>query len=231
MIKISDAHIETPMLLDSDSPLVLSIENSKEFYYFATELEKAFLGEESDVSFWKDTERVSAEISGEIILSPFYFDMSDKKIVNLLYKRLVKNYNDGSFIVKFGEICSETESFLYDLISTVDFAVEQTPFSIEDLLKLCSVKPTKTYDTLLEKLICYINIFAELKSVSFFVLVGFKDVLTPEETTLLYKHCALNKIELFLLERKSYEKLPDNERKIIITEDLCEIVENIPEMY
>ena len=141
------------------------------------------------------------------------------------------NFNDGTFITEFNEINAKIETFLYDLCSTVDFSLGHECVSLEGLLKVCSVKPSETYDSLLEKLICYINIFTELKAISFFVLVGITDVLSDEELALLYRHCELNKIELLLIERGRPEKRGNNERKIIITEDLCEIVENFPEMY
>lgn len=147
----------------------------------------------------------------------------------MLYKKLQCNYNDGTFILRFNEISAAIEEFLYELCASVDFAIEHQAMALEDLLKICSVKPAKNHANLLEKLICYVNIFAELKRVSFFVIVGFKDVLTNEELILLYRHCALNKISLFLVERRT-EKRIENERKIIITEDLCEIVENIPQI-
>ncbi len=231
MIRVSHKNIETPLILDSGSPAVLSIENSKEYYNFVTEFEKAFSGEESKFSFWNGNESVSPEKQGEIIVSPFYFEMTDKKIVNLLYKKLQNNFNDGAFITEFNEINAKIETFLYDLCSTVDFSLGHECVSLESLLKVCSVKPSETYDNLLEKLICYINIFTELKAISFFVLVGVTDVLSEEELILLYRHCELNKIELLLVERGRTEKRGNNERKIIITEDLCEIVENFPEIY
>lgn len=229
MIKIVHKDIETPIVLDCLSPFVLSVESSKEYYNFVVQLEDAFTAKESEFSFWEGDKFVSPDKCGEMIANPFCFDATDKKIVNLLYKKLQNNYNDGSFILKFNEINASIEDFLYDLCSSVDFSIDHECPSLEDLLKICSVKPSKTYDGLIEKLICYINIFAELKRTEFFVLVGIKDVLTEEEIELLYRHCALNKIALFLVERRT-EKRKKNERKIIITEDLCEIVENIPEM-
>ncbi len=231
MIRISNKYLETPIVLEPSHPFILSVENSKEFYKFVIDLNNAFLEETSDFSFWNGDKPISPEKGGEIILSPFYFDFTDKKIINLLYKKLQNNYNDGAFIAEFNEINSRVENFLFDLCSTVDFSLEHDSLSLEAVLKSCSVKPAKTYDSFLEKLICYINIFISLKSVSFFVLIGIKDVLSDEELALLYKHCELNKVALFLLERGRGEKTIENERKIIITEDLCEIVENIAEMY
>lgn len=228
MIRISNKHIETPIVLDSASPFVLSIENSKEFFRIVTEIKNAFAGETSEFSFYNESEAISPEKHGEMILSPFYFEFTDKKLINLLYKKLQYNFNQGDFIVGFNEINANVDSFLYDLCATVDFSLEHEELTIESLLKTCSVIPTKTYDTLIEKLVCYVNIFIELKAVSFFVLVGIKDVLSDEDLSLLYKHCEMNKVGLFLIERRTDEKKIKNERKIIITEDLCEIVENIP---
>ena len=231
MIRISNKNIETPVFLETVSPFVLSVENSREYYRFASDLKNAFSGEESEFSFWKGDKCFSPDKYGDIILSPFYFDAADKKIINLLYKKLQSNFNDGAFITEFNTINARVENFLFDLCSTVDFSLEHDCLCLEDLLKSCSVKPAKTYDSLLEKLICYVNIFISLKSVDFFVLIGIKDVLSESEIRELYKHCALNKVALFLLERGRGEKTLDSERKIIITEDLCEIVENIPEIY
>ena len=97
---------------------------------------------------------------------------------------------------------------------------------LEDLLKLCNVKPTKVYESFLEKLICYINIFTELKNIKFFIFIGLKDILSDENLILLYQHCALQKVGLLLIESSKKRNLLPMERAIIITDDLCEIVEN-----
>ena len=97
MIRLSHINVETPMVLDSNSPLTLAVENPGEYYTFVNELSDAFNGEESEFSFWSDDVRILPEKSGDIILSPFFFDATDKKIIALLYKKLQKNYLDGAF--------------------------------------------------------------------------------------------------------------------------------------
>ena len=56
---------------------------------------------------------------------------------------------------------------------------------------------------------------------------GIKDILSDQDLVALYKHCALQKVGLILLESSKKRKLLPEERAIIITDDLCEIVENI----
>lgn len=150
MIRISNKNIETPVFLETVSPFVLSVENSREYYRFANDLKNAFSGEESEFSFWKGDKCFSPDKYGDIILSPFYFDAADKKIINLLYKKLQSNFNDGAFITEFNTINARVENFLFDLCSTVDFSLEHDCLCLEDLLKSCSVKPAKTYDSLIE---------------------------------------------------------------------------------
>lgn len=231
MIKISHKNIETPIELKEGSPLILSVENQREFYKFVSDLNRAFSEDESEFSFWVDGERFLPDKRGEIVLSPFYFDATDKKIVNLLHKKLQNNFCDGSFIVDFNAINASLELFLDNLCSTVDFAVEYNALTIEDVFKSCGIKPAKTYDSLLEKLVCYVNILIELKSLSFIVLTGFKNVLTVDELQAFYKHCELKKVLVLLAEGKVFDEKFPIERRITITEDLCEICDSVDVSY
>lgn len=231
MIRISHKNIETPIYPDSQAPLILSVENSTEYYRFAAQLKAAFSGEESEFSFWDGDRAIAPERYGELVLSPFYFDAADKRITNLLHKKLTAEYHDGAYITEFNAILAKIEKFLFDLCMTVDFATGLDALSLEGLLKACNVRPSNTFDSLIEKLICYINVLIELKSLSFFVLVGFCDVLSEEELSALYRHCSLMKVGLVLLERGRMQEHAGKEKRIIITEDLCEIVENMPELW
>ncbi len=74
------------MVLDSNSPLTLAVENPGEYYTFVNELSDAFDGEESEFSFWSDDVRILPEKSGDIILSPFFFDATDKKLSHYCIK-------------------------------------------------------------------------------------------------------------------------------------------------
>lgn len=229
MIRVSNPHIETHIILEEKSPVVLTVENPNEYYRTVNALSSAFNDEESQFTFWDGENELVPSKCGELILSPFFFDAADKKTVNLLLKKLENNYHDGDFIVKYNAIVAHIEEFLYGLCSTVDFQIEFNEIALPELLKVCGIKPSKNYDCLLEKLICYINVYAKLKSVSFFVIVGIKSVLSNEELQCLYKHCELEKISLLLIESAEKSRVK-NERMITITDDLCEIVANIEEV-
>lgn len=230
MIFIANPEIQTRIELSNDSTTLLIVENPKEYFRIICELQKAMNDEISDFTFWDETTQLQPSKIGELVLSAFSFDLVDRKIISLLYKRLQKNYLDGEFILNFNAINAQVGNFLQSLCQTVDFSLDFSDFDFEDLLKVCEVKPAKSYESFLEKLVCYINIFTELKNVKFFVFIGLKDVLSDEELSLLYEHCALKKVGLLLVESFKKRSLLPTERAIIITEDLCEIVENFNEI-
>lgn len=223
---ISSAGIETKIELTDARPFVLCVENPKEYYKVVKEMIASFQGEISEFTFWEDDEKISTEKAGEILVDLFSFELTDKKIMTLLYKQLQRNFIERDLIFEFQKVKAESEKFLLDLCATVDFTLEYSEIELESFLKVCSVRPENSYQTLLEKIICYLNIFAELKRIRCFVLVGLKTVLSEEDLRLLYRHCRLHKLSLLLIECGKIRPILSEERAIIITDDLCEIVEN-----
>lgn len=225
-MRISSASIESKIELNDARPFVLCIENSHEYYKTVREFIAAFHGEPSEYTFWDGNEKINAEKAGELLVDIFSFELTDKKIVALLYKQLQQNFNEGDMLFKFQKVKAESEKFLLELCSTVDFALEYNEVELESLLKVFNVRPERNYQTLLEKIICYLNIFAELKKVHCFVFVGLKTVLGDDDLHQLYRHCRLHKLSLLLIECGKIRPILSEERAVIITEDLCEIVEN-----
>lgn len=225
MIRIAHPHIETPIFLTAEAPVVLTCENPEEYYNFVTEIIAAFNGEESDFSFWQGEKQIKPDDKGEMLFDNFSFDFGDKKIVNLLYKTLIKNFNNENFLQGLNELNACGEKFLLNLTETVDIPVCYDELSLESFFKAVNLKPAKDYENLLEKFISLINVFTELKRAEFFVFVGLKDILSAKQLQAFYYHCSLKQVGLLLLESNKRQTL-QNEKVIIITEDLCEIVEN-----
>lgn len=226
MITVSNPKIETQIELSTQYVSLLIVENPHEYLNFVSEMRKAIEGEPSDFTFWENTTQLQPSKIGEILLNVFSFELADKKILSLLYKKLQSNFYEGEHILSLNKINAQTGLFFQSLFNTIDFSLDYSELELEDLLKVCAVKPAKTYQSFLEKLICYINILTELKNVKFIVFVGIKDVLSDADLVALYNHCALQKVGLFLFESSKKRKLLQTERAVIITDDLCEIVEN-----
>lgn len=225
-MRISSERLETQIELDVSRPFLLCIESPKEYFNTVNELMNAFAGNISEYTFWDGDKQINAEKEGELLTDMFSFGLSDKKIINLLYKRLQSNFNNGQLIFEFQKLRSVSEHFLSNLCETEDFALTYSEMTFDALLKAVSIRPEENYETLLEKVICYINLFIELKNIRFLAFVGLKSVLSDEDLRLLYRHSKLHKLSLLLVECGKIRPLLEEEKVIIITEDLCEIVEN-----
>ena len=177
-IVINHVHLETELVISSETTQLLIIENPSEFYSLVSMLYKQIEGEEGDFVFLANNQPINCSKSAFMIVDLFNFDLNDKKIQPI------------------------------------------------DFFKSVSLKFEKTYDTLLEKIICYVNALIELKGCEFFVFVNLKGVLSDTELSMLYKHCSLEQVGLLLIENSKCRQLLSNEKAVIITEDLCEIVEN-----
>ncbi len=224
-ILAAHVHLETVLRISDEAVQVLIVENPAEFYYVVTELEKAFNGEESSFTFSCDGQTLAPAKCGEWIADPFHFDLNDKKIVNLLYKKLeAKAFNDKLFL--FNQLSGKIVTFLEETAADFPFLLSYDEPQPMDYFKAAGVKFAKTYDSLHEKLICYINAVLELKKCEFFVLVNFKSVLSDEQLLSIYHHCQNEHVGLLLIESGKLRPLLSQEKAVIITEDLCEILEN-----
>ena len=76
-----------------------------------------------------------------------------------------------------------------------------------------------------------INALIELKQCEFFVFVNLKSVLSDEKLGQIYAHCRAEQVGLLLMEDGKRRPLLPCEKAVIITEDLCEILENYEETW
>lgn len=228
--RIFHPSLETPLVLSPSAVQVLAVEAPREFYRLVGSLDAQLGGGEGDFSFLRDGKEISPEKEGTIVCDLFHFDLNEKKVVNLLLKRLSELSREGTLQYALSEINGKIEQYLFEVFSALPFSLTHDELTAEELFKGENVRFEKTYDTLLEKIVCYINAMIALKNCRFFVFVHLKTTLDDEELRALYHHCEMEKVGLLLLEYGTPRPLLSEERAIIITEDLCEILVNYGEM-
>ena len=228
-IQIAHVHLETQLTISDEYVQLLIVENPTEFYNMVSDLDGQFEGYEGAFVFSSGGQIVSAVKYGAIIADLFHFDLNDKKLLTLLYKRL-EGVAFGEKIALFNELTAKAVTFLEDVSFFVPFALEYDEPQPSDYLKASGLKFAKTYDSLEEKIVCYINALIELKQCEFFVFVNLKSVVSDEKLEQIYAHCRAEQVGLLLIEDGKRRKLLSCEKAVIITEDLCEILENYDEI-
>ena len=229
VIRLAHVHLETPLAISDEYVQLLIVESPTEFYNMVADLDGQFDGQEGTFVFSMDDQIISASKYGTMISDLFHFDLNDKKLLNLLYKRL-ESMAFGDKLICFNELTAKTVAFLEEISFTSPFALEYDEPQPADYLKASGLKFAKVYDTLEEKIVCYINALIELKGCDFFVFVNLKSVLSDEKLEQIYAHCRREQVGLLLIEDSKRRKLLPCEKAVIITEDLCEILENYEEI-
>lgn len=228
-IQLAHVHLETQLTISANYVQMLIIENPTEFYNMVSDLDRQFDGQEGQFIFSIDGQIVPAIKYGAMISDLFHFDLNDKKLLTLLYKRL-EGVAFGEKIALFNELTAKAVTFLEDVSFFVPFALEYDEPQPSDYLKASGLKFAKMYDSLEEKIVCYVNALIELKQCEFFVFVNLKSVLSDEKLEQIYAHCRAEQVGLLLIEDGKRRKLLPCEKAVIITEDLCEILENYDEV-
>ncbi len=229
-ITITHIHLETHIVITEDCVQLLIVENPTEFYNMVSDLDRQFEGEEGLFVFSANGQILAPHKVGAIVVDPFHFDLNDKKIVNLLYKKL-ESFAFGDKVQLLNELNSKTISFLSELSCFLPFTLDYEEPQPSDFFKISGLKFAKTYESIEEKIICYINALIELKNCEFFVFVNLKSVLSDEKLHALYNHCRSEQVGLLLVESgKMHRELLPCERAVVITDDLCEILVNYQEI-
>ena len=228
-VQLAHVHLETQITISDDYVQLLIVENPTEFYKMVSDLDGQFDGQEGQFAFSIDGQIVPASKYGTMISDLFHFDLNDKKLLNLLYKRL-ESVAFGDNLIQFNALTAKVVELLEELSFTVPFALEYDEPQPSDYLKASGLKFAKVYDTLEEKLVCYINASIELKGCEFFIFVNLKSVLSDEKLEQIYAHCRAEQVGLLLIEDGKRRPLLPSEKALIITEDLCEILENYEEI-
>ena len=225
ILKIVHTHFDEPISIDDEVVMVLVEENPNEFYYVVQELMKQINGESGDFVFTINEKIINPEKVGTIISDVFNFDINDKKILNLIYKKLEKSSYDSDIVSQISLVNNQVINYLDTLIFKENFSLEYEEISPIEIFKASSLKIRNDYENLVEKIVSYINLMVELKNCKFFVFVNLKSVINNDELLQIYKHCKLEKVGLLLIESSERSRLK-NEKMVIITEDLCEILVN-----
>lgn len=226
IVKIAHVHLESPLIISSLRMQTLIIENTKEFYDMIVDLSSQSEGAEGLFVFSSNNSEVRFDKIGWLVRDVFNVDLNDKKILNLLYKRLEKRAIESDMLEGLNKINKHVFDYLDNLFFDLSFALSYNELSPTDIIKSSLIKFEKTYETLEEKIVCYINALIELKNVKFFVFVNLKSILSDVQIQKVFNHCAQEKVGLFLIENNNLRKIQEFETATIITEDLCEIVVN-----
>lgn len=219
---IAHFRFENPIEVCCDAPVTLTVENPVELYKTVCELKRQCESGDGEFVFTFADKKLSYR-SCCAVTDLSALDINDKKTVSALYKELVAASSDGELQIMYGELVAHIAQYLRELAERVNAPAEFDEPDVNGLLKLNNVRLQDDGQTLLERLVCFINAEVALRQRRLFFFAHLKCYLSDGDLLNLYKHCETEKIGLVLIEGRGQRNRLLGEKSVTITEDLCEI--------
>ncbi|KRN88594.1 hypothetical protein IV53_GL000559 [Ligilactobacillus ceti DSM 22408] len=180
--------------------------------------------QEGPFTLSKDNKLIKFSKNIEIIMDYLRLDPNNKKVMTKIISRMEKYAQDD--YVKLQKIMTEINSFYDELMYQGAFDLQRdTSVSLVNLLKVAGFSINNNFETLLERLICYIETENEYLDVPLFVLVNVDSYFNDDEIKDLYDYMILNNIKLIVINSNLPKRDVEIEgvKRYIIDRDLCEL--------
>jgi CRISPR type II-A-associated protein Csn2 len=220
---LSHCDLETIFELNSGIINVLIVENESYFYKYCVELVKQINGEDGNFCLFNGDNKLSIAKTSVIFTEFFNISLNDKKVTTKLFAYLTELVNN-KLIIEMTELKTLWAEIFAKLNAESDCQLDYDGGEdLTTLFKAFGVKIADDDDSLLAKIVTFINIFSSLVKIKNFFFVNLKSFLSADDLKKLYHESQLNEVNLFLLESCERTVL-EGEKITIIDKDLCEIV-------
>lgn len=159
------------------------------------------------------------EMKFETIINIFELDVNSNIFMNKVKRVFEDLILEDVFLLS--EITSEIYTYIYNKSITLPVSVElENELNVKRLLQLFEIKIVEESQTLLEKLMNYLQVNTQLGICTVFIVTNLKQYLTNDELVELYKMINYEELTLILVENELSEPI-DGEKHFLIDEDLC----------
>ena len=157
--------------------------------------------------------------NAELISTFVPFSANRKTLINRIISVLEKRAMNDEFYVKTAQLLSEAEKYMLELMYDIPGEPECENISISAFLKAAGIRLREDGDET-ERISDYMELVRELEKDRLFI--NMRSYFSFEQMTEFIKTVLSHKFRILLIDNKEYPRL-ENEKRIVIDEDLCEI--------
>lgn len=159
----------------------------------------------------------------DIVINPFTLSINNSKIVKKIYEHLTTDTSDEEMLITTYDLNNHITSYVETLIGRSGYNLTcNSDMIFPEFFKMLNVKFNENYESLLDRIMDYIELMSDVIGIKIFIFYNLKTLLDDQELLFLYNYCLYNKIHLMLIEQNMNTKL-NHEVYYIIDKDLCEI--------
>ena len=221
-MRLSHPLLSSPLCLNEDAFPVLVLEDPCVFRKFVFELSEQASGETGDFVLSLDFEPLDCAEHLHVLRDYLFLPVDDRRLLNRFQSRLQWTIREL--------LVSETDHLqqeIADYLQSVTAAVEW-PLCFSDgeyvlpLLKALRCQPILDGESLLERLLQYLELYCGLMKNQCFVLVSAHLYFSGAELSELFRMARYEKWRLLLLEQQLPDRLPE-ESVCLIDRQFCEL--------
>ncbi|MEA5026246.1 MAG: type II-A CRISPR-associated protein Csn2 [Erysipelotrichaceae bacterium] len=201
---------------------ILVLESSTEFSVYVHELYQQVNGGDGRWILSELDNAYKFDKDVELIINPFAVDLNQKKLINTLYNKLDEITKSPDIWLSWNELYSKMVDVIEKQISPLEYDLGYSDsLEVKDFLKIMNLHFVDDSESVLEKLIDYVQLLHEVLNVRLFIFINIRSYLSPEDLQKLYKQVFYNKNFILLIENDDNFIRQADEEVIIIDKDHC----------
>ena len=201
MVVFKHATWENRFDLDAQKLSVLVVENPALLWKYCIELLSQSNGQAGEFCILKDFVEQPFDKLCNIETSIANLSLNTKKLQTALVKRCVELSTSPEFELNLRRTSAQLYEFCKLVCQDVGYSVElNEDIDTAGLFKLFSLSLKESFDSLLEKLIEYVNVNAEFLRIKNYVFLFLTKFLSYEDLCKFFEHCRYQGISIILIE-------------------------------
>lgn len=224
-MKLEIKYLDNDIDIKENEVYALEVENKNYFYRIVRDLHNISNNNIVDDIYLSDdnNNEINYFNKFKIFIDFFDFNFDSKKITNDIIKYLNKNISievKDSILNQYNKIIKLYKKELNNIDIPLMIETETDSDNITKSLKIS----IEVKQNLIENLLLLIDIENILETKDILIFVNLKQYLTKNELEELYKYSIYNEVSILLIDSQCYGGTLNNEKKLIIDENLDEFM-------
>lgn len=198
------------------------VENQNYYYQLVRDLKLQMDGKEGGWTLSNNDKPLVVSKNIELFIDYFDINCNHKTIITKVINALEKTASDNEYIDDTLQLLADVERYIYNLSENYEIMIDCDKVTIAQLLKAMGITVHIDSEELTEVLYTYMQIFRQFVGDRLFVFVNMRSYVSDIQFDEFIKTIINHGYQAVFLENKEYSTL-ENERRLIIDEDLCEI--------
>ena len=207
---------------------LLVVEQPAIFLKFVSELTECENEDESGFVLSENDEILKKKDKLVCVINPLSISLNERILLSKLGEMLKREILSTELLIEGNQILSILENYMLNVVHSMEWnLIYSDKMDIQSLLKIAEIHFEDTYETLVEKILDYMEVSRGLLDIKCFVFVHLLSYLTEYEIEKFYEYVYYQKINVLLLENRQPNVINTFSDIIIIDKDSCEISLNM----